>query len=177
MASSIPSGIWAIWSATEPAPTRFSIASGRSPSSRFVGNHDRVCCGLSSSVGFNPIARAAANWTRKELTPDHLEWLRSVPQGPLHPEVAGVTCAHGSPLNEDQYILNMRDAWAPLQQMSTDITFIGHTHIQGGFAQKDHEWHEMRPRFRTRNDPESWTHLDSRRHPPPYQPRLRRAAA
>ena len=24
------------------------------------GNHDRVCCGLSSSQGFNPVARAAA---------------------------------------------------------------------------------------------------------------------
>ena len=121
------------------------------------GNHDRVCCGLTSAVGFNPVARAAAQWTQAELTPDNLAWLRAVPQGPLHPEHQGITCAHGSPLNEDHYILNMRDAWAPLQQMTTAITFFGHTHVQGGFAQKDHEWQEFHPRYATRNEALSWT--------------------
>jgi predicted phosphodiesterase len=124
------------------------------------GNHDRVCSGLSSAVTFNPTARQAAKWTLEMLTPDNLVWLRSVPQGPLQPEVAGevqVTLAHGSPLNEDQYIMTMRDAWAPLQQMTTAITFVGHTHIQGGFSQKEHEWHEVRPLYRSRNDAETWT--------------------
>jgi predicted phosphodiesterase len=109
------------------------------------GNHDRVCCGLTSPNAFNPTARAAAQWTRKELSAENLEWLRTVPAGPLYPQQEGVTCVHGSPLDEDSYILNMRDAWAPLQQMSTPITFFGHTHIQGGFSQKAHEWHELRP--------------------------------
>jgi predicted phosphodiesterase len=109
------------------------------------GNHDRVCCGLTSANAFNPAARAAANWTRKELSAEHLAWLREVPKGPLHPMEASVTCVHGSPLNEDSYILNMRDAWAPLQQMSTPVTFFGHTHIQGGFSQKELDWHELRP--------------------------------
>lgn len=121
------------------------------------GNHDRVCCGLTSALGFNPVARAAATWTREELLPENLEWLRELAQGPVEPEQPGVTCAHGSPLNEDQYILNMRDAWAPLQQMRTALTFFGHTHIQGGFSQDGHEWHEVRPRFRVANDAESWT--------------------
>ena len=121
------------------------------------GNHDRVCCGLTSALGFNPVARAAANWTKEELTAENLAWLRAVPQGPLQPEQPGVTCAHGSPLNEDHYIINMRDAWAPLQQMTTPITFFGHTHIQGGFSQKEHDWHEVRPHYHTRNEAESWT--------------------
>lgn len=126
------------------------------------GNHDRVCCGLTSAVGFNPTARTAALWTRNELTPENLLWLREMPQGPLHPFVNGkeaiaITCAHGSPLNEDHYILNMRDAWAPLQQQNTNVTFIGHTHIQGGFLQNGHEWHEVRPQYRTRNQAEMWT--------------------
>jgi predicted phosphodiesterase len=120
------------------------------------GNHDRVCCGLTSSVGFNPVARAAALWTQLELTPEHLDWLRAVPQGPLHPLHPGITCAHGSPLNEDHYILNMRDAWAPLQQMTTPLTFFGHTHVQGGFAQKEQEWQEFHPRYATRNEGNSW---------------------
>ena len=120
------------------------------------GNHDRVCCGLTSAAGFNPVARTAAKWTRDELTLANLQWLRSVPQGPLQPEQPGVTCVHGSPLNEDQYILSMRDAWAPLQQVDTAITFFGHTHLQGGFAQKGPDWHEIRPQYYTRNDAESW---------------------
>jgi predicted phosphodiesterase len=125
------------------------------------GNHDRVCSGLTSSLSFNPTARTAALWTLESLTPDNLVWLREVPQGPLQPEQdangAQVTLAHGSPLNEDQYILSMRDAWAPLQQMTTAITFVGHTHIQGGFSQKQHDWHELRPRYRSRNDLDTWT--------------------
>jgi len=121
------------------------------------GNHDRVCCGLTSALGFNPIARAAAHWTHDELTTDNLNWLKGLPQGPLQPEQAEVTCAHGSPLNEDQYILNMRDAWAPLQQMGTSITFFGHTHIQGGFSQKGHDWHELRPQLLRINEASSWT--------------------
>jgi diadenosine tetraphosphatase ApaH/serine/threonine PP2A family protein phosphatase len=51
----------------------------------------------------------------------------------------------------------MRDAWAPLQQMTTAITFVGHTHIQGGFSQKEHEWRELRPRYRLRNSADAWT--------------------
>ena len=133
------------------------------------GNHDRVCCGLTSPNTFNPTARSAALWTRKELNPENLAWLREVPQGPLKPHQEGVTCVHGSPLDEDSYILNMRDAWAPLQQMTTPITFFGHTHIQGGFSQKAHDWHELRPQHHVangldsgsftgdRNLPVSWT--------------------
>jgi predicted phosphodiesterase len=109
------------------------------------GNHDRVCCGLTSPNAFNPTARSAALWTRNELSKENLTWLREVPQGPLKPTQQGITCVHGSPLDEDSYILNMRDAWAPLQQMTTPITFFGHTHIQGGFSQKAHDWHELRP--------------------------------
>lgn len=129
------------------------------------GNHDRVCCGLTSPNNFNPIARAAALWTRKELSPAHTDWLKQVPRGPLQPdakpEIAwDATLAHGSPLNEDSYILTMRDAWAPLQQMPTTTTFFGHTHVQGGFAQKDHDWHELRPQYPSgpaRNEAQSWT--------------------
>ena len=125
------------------------------------GNHDRVCSGISSSQAFNPTARAAAQWTLHHLTADNLLWLRELPQGPLQPPQQSpdqplVTLAHGSPLNEDQYIMTMRDAWAPLQQMTTAITFVGHTHIQGGFSQRDHDWHELHPHFQRLNEADSW---------------------
>ena len=40
------------------------------------GNHDRVCAGLTSSAGFNPVAAEAARWTHETLTETNLEWLR-----------------------------------------------------------------------------------------------------
>jgi predicted phosphodiesterase len=125
------------------------------------GNHDRACSGISSTLHFNPVARASATWTFEQLSQENLEWLRELPMGPLQPDDprlgdAQVSLAHGSPLNEDQYIMSMRDAWAPLQEMVTAITFVGHTHIQGGFSQKEHEWHELRPRYSGRNEAETW---------------------
>lgn len=110
------------------------------------GNHDRVCAGLTSTEGFNPIAAEAAEWTREQLTPGNLEWLRAVPKGPVRASEEAV-CVHGSPLHEDHYILSMRDAWTPLQRMETGLTFFGHTHVQGGFVQLGAEWEESRPAF------------------------------
>jgi diadenosine tetraphosphatase ApaH/serine/threonine PP2A family protein phosphatase len=110
------------------------------------GNHDRVCSGLSSSQGFNPVAAAAAGWTRTQLRPDNREWIREMPMGPIRSSERAM-CAHGSPLHEDQYIASMRDAWMPLQRMETEITFFGHTHVQGGFSQQEHDWEENRPQY------------------------------
>jgi len=125
------------------------------------GNHDRICCGLTSTRNFNPLARVSAKWTMEQLSAENLKWLRGLPQGPLEPEPKSedetrVTLAHGSPLNEDHYIQNMRDAWAPLQQMATAIAFVGHTHVQGGFAQKEHDWRELRPRYLSRAGSVMW---------------------
>ena len=120
------------------------------------GNHDRVCCGLTSSQGFNPIAAAAAAWTHRNLTSANLEWLRAMPQGPILASQRAL-CAHGSPLDEDHYIVSMRDAWTPLQRMSTEITFFGHTHVQGAFSQQAPEWQETRPMYHSENDPEHFS--------------------
>ena len=40
------------------------------------GNHDKAATGLMNIDDFNPLAAAAATWTRAELTPANLEWLR-----------------------------------------------------------------------------------------------------
>lgn len=108
------------------------------------GNHDRACAGLSDTHSFNPVAAQAAAWTERSLAPENLAWLKAVPKGPVEASTRA-SCAHGSPLHEDQYILSMRDAWTPLQRMATAITFFGHTHVQGAFAQQGAEWEEVQP--------------------------------
>jgi diadenosine tetraphosphatase ApaH/serine/threonine PP2A family protein phosphatase len=97
------------------------------------GNHDKACAGLSDLDDFNPIAALAAYWTRQKLTGQNLEWVKALPLGPIRPS-ANIECVHGSPLDEDQYIISARDAYEPLASVQEHITFFGHTHIQGGFS-------------------------------------------
>lgn len=96
------------------------------------GNHDRACCGMADLEWFNEIAQTAARWTKNKLNPAHLEWLRAMPQGPL--VESGFQIAHGSPLDEDEYLLNLSDAANVFSYVEANLTFFGHTHLQGGFA-------------------------------------------
>ena len=109
------------------------------------GNHDKVVAGLDELEGFNPVAGMAALWNRDQLTPENLEWLRALPQGPVSiPEITGVQFVHGAPDNEDRYVVTIEDAIQPLIESSASVTFFGHTHIQGvlllrtGFAENIH---------------------------------------
>jgi predicted phosphodiesterase len=121
------------------------------------GNHDKVCAGLASANHFTTNARTAALWTREHLTTESNEWLRGLPEGPLAVDGEPVWLAHGSPLNEDIYIQNIRDAWAPLQQMGPGTTFFGHTHVQGGFGWESGRWFEVRPmQQRDRDKASEW---------------------
>jgi diadenosine tetraphosphatase ApaH/serine/threonine PP2A family protein phosphatase len=76
-----------------------------------------------------------------------------MPKGPLRVSERAMV-AHGSPLHEDEYIVSMRDAWLPLQRMDAEITFFGHTHLQGAFSQRDQEWEEARPVYTTHDTAE-----------------------
>lgn len=96
------------------------------------GNHDRVCCGLDSLEWFNPVAQAATVWTIAQLTPENLAWLRALEQGPL--EVDGFRLIHGSPLDEDEYVMSLTDARNVFSYLEGKVGFFGHTHLQGGFA-------------------------------------------
>lgn len=99
------------------------------------GNHDRCCCGLEDTENFNPIAAEAANWTRSELSERNLDWLRELPKGPVYRRGwAGMQFVHGSPTDEDTYILSEFTVNAAMAASSTFLTFFGHTHVQGAFA-------------------------------------------
>jgi predicted phosphodiesterase len=103
------------------------------------GNHDRACVGLEDLEDFNPVARFAAIWTRQALTPDNRGYLEHLPRGPLRIVSengainAGFDLAHGSPLNEDDYLIVPEDLRFMRSCLDTQLTFFGHTHVQGGF--------------------------------------------
>jgi predicted phosphodiesterase len=108
------------------------------------GNHDRACSGQLSLDDFNPIASRAARWTREVLTSEHIDWLQHLARGPITPDGPQVSCMHGSYLDEDEYLLSVRDA-LQLKQVETRINFFGHTHVQGGFATSGDEWFKLDP--------------------------------
>jgi predicted phosphodiesterase len=136
------------------------------------GNHDKACTGLMSMEDFNPIAAIAALWTMQALTPENMQWLKLMPKGPVflplrYPmnqeetwagtEADGVQLVHGSPLDEDDYILVLRDAQESLLRTSYPLTFFGHSHIQGGFAFENERWETLRPLYNGKqNRAESW---------------------
>ena len=64
-----------------------TVARSRELGGLFVrGNHDKACSGVSSTDDFNHIAALAAYWTKQKLTPENLEWVKALPQGPIKPE-------------------------------------------------------------------------------------------
>jgi predicted phosphodiesterase len=114
------------------------------------GNHDRAVAGLTDVKDFNPIAGMAALWTRNQLTADNLEWLNSLAQGPLQlDELPDIQLAHGSPLDEDEYIVNLRDAQQPLLTSQVSLTIFGHTHLQGAFSVDHTQGEATRPVYNT----------------------------
>lgn len=114
------------------------------------GNHDKAASGVMDISDFNPVAGMAALWTREHLTPENLEWLRALPPGPV--QVSGIIDAqfvHGSPVDEDEYVVTVRDAIAPLSVSSAPICFFGHTHLQGSFSNGHSNTDVFRPMYRT----------------------------
>ena len=112
------------------------------------GNHDRACAGLTGAENFNPVAFRAVQWTRGELSPDALDWLKQMPAGPISPAETQVSCVHGSLLDEDEYLLTSDDAKGQFERTRTPITFFGHTHVQGGFAANAAgDWSELCPAY------------------------------
>ncbi len=93
------------------------------------GNHDKACCGLDDTDDYNPLAQAAVQWTMGQLTPENLEWLRMLPQGPVWIEDK-FQLVHGSPYHEDEYLLDAQEIIRARQVMQTPLVFFGHTHLQ-----------------------------------------------
>jgi predicted phosphodiesterase len=95
------------------------------------GNHDRACTGLDDLEWFNPVARAAAIWTQGTLTPENADYTRALPKGPILED--GFQMVHGSPFDEDEYVLGADEALQSFGYLECRLAFFGHTHVQGGF--------------------------------------------
>ena len=101
---------------------------GLDPLAVIRGNHDKAACGIDDGSSFNYVARLAARWTFEALSPDHRDYLRALPQGPLTIDETIEIC-HGAPFDEDHYIFDAEDARRALDAASRPVCLFGHTHL------------------------------------------------
>jgi predicted phosphodiesterase len=101
------------------------------------GNHDKACIGQEDLEWFNPVARAAAMWTLGRLTHENAEYIGGLTKGPVLED--GFQVVHGSPIDEDEYMLAADEAFEAFAYLETRLAFFGHTHVQGGFI-----WNQSR---------------------------------
>jgi predicted phosphodiesterase len=95
------------------------------------GNHDKASVGLTNLAWFNPVAQTSAKWTGKILREDNVEYLKKLPMGPL--PVGNFQILHGSPVDEDEYLMQTGEVALLAGYLDTKLSFFGHTHVQGGF--------------------------------------------
>jgi diadenosine tetraphosphatase ApaH/serine/threonine PP2A family protein phosphatase len=113
-----------------------------------AGNHDLAAIGTITTQDFNYEAGRAARWTTERLTAESRDFLASLTP---RTEVEGVTLAHGSPREPVwEYVVDAPVAIGNLNLISTQLCFVGHSHIPSVFAAEDnklvmgHMGHEAR---------------------------------
>jgi predicted phosphodiesterase len=95
------------------------------------GNHDKACAGLEDLEWFNPVARLSALWTQAATQPENIQFLRDLARGPAR--INGFQILHGSPLDEDEYVVSEQDVAQVAPYLDCNVSFFGHTHLQGAF--------------------------------------------
>ncbi len=91
-----------------------------------AGNHDLAAIGRYDLNWFNPLARAAIEWTGQQLTPEEQGYLASLP---LREEVDEAKAVHGSFPEPMGYIMTPQEAQECFDAVSGPLVFVGHTHV------------------------------------------------
>jgi predicted phosphodiesterase len=96
------------------------------------GNHDEYCATDLPLVGINPKAANAVQWTRKQLTDDDRQWLRSLPYVRT---IENFTIVHATLDGPEQwgYVFDTLAAASSLTHQNTRVCFFGHTHVPVAF--------------------------------------------
>jgi diadenosine tetraphosphatase ApaH/serine/threonine PP2A family protein phosphatase len=100
-----------------------------------AGNHDWAAVGKIDLEDFSPAARISAEWTAKELTEEHREFLVNLPE---RLEIGECTLVHGSPFGPLwEYLTSEPLAERSFQHFTSRYCLVGHTHVPVIFIQPD----------------------------------------
>lgn len=102
-----------------------------------AGNHDWAAVGKLDLEDFSAAARISAEWTAKELTEEHREFLRNLPE---RLEIGECTLVHGSPYGPLwEYLTSEVLAERSFQYFNSRFCLVGHTHVPVIFQQPFNE--------------------------------------
>lgn len=96
------------------------------------GNHDHYCAGEDALTGFHPLAADVVAWTRNQLSPEQIEFLRGLKY--VQP-VNSFTLVHSTLDNPEMwgYVFDKLEAEANFNYQITSVCFFGHTHVPLAF--------------------------------------------
>ena len=93
------------------------------------GNHDRAALG-GETFRFNELAAAAIRWTRIQLTPGSVGYLKDLDDRTRTTMPEGlVAMYHGSPRDDDEYVFPWSADEALMQKAGAPFVILGHTHL------------------------------------------------
>ena len=100
-----------------------------------AGNHDWAAVGKLDLEDFSAAARVSAEWTAEQLTEEHREFLRNLPE---RLEMGDCTLVHGSPYGPLwEYLTSEVLAERSFQYFTSRFCVVGHTHVPVIFQQPD----------------------------------------
>lgn len=93
-----------------------------------AGNHDQGAAGLVGLSHFNSDGQRAMEWTREQITRNHVEWLNSLP---LHTFYYGISLSHASVKSPSSWIYILKSSAAVDAALVAGeyLSIYGHTHI------------------------------------------------
>lgn len=99
------------------------------------GNHDHYCCFDESLDDFHPLAANVIDWTRRQLSAEHVKYLRELK---LTRTISGFTIVHSTLDMPEKwgYVFDALEADANFNYQSTSLCFHGHTHIPVVYAKE-----------------------------------------
>ena len=100
------------------------------------GNHDEDASGTHSLDSMNPVAAAALEWPRAQLSEEQRDWLRRLR---MVRQVEDFTIVHSTldqPANWN-YVTNRFDAMSNFSYQFTQVCFHGHTHVPRVYVKTD----------------------------------------
>jgi len=99
------------------------------------GNHDHYCSHDECLEDFQPLAANVVDWTRHQLSEDHVDYLRNLR---LSAMVAGFTLVHSTLDMPEKwgYVFDAIEAEAHFNYQHTLVCFHGHTHIPTSFEKE-----------------------------------------
>src|SRR3954447_21840503 len=100
-----------------------------------AGNHDWAAVGKIDLEDFSEAARISAEWTAKQLTEEHRQFLINLPE---RLQIGECTLVHGSPYGPLwEYLTSEMLAERSFQYFYTRYCLVGHTHVPIIFQQPD----------------------------------------